>query len=267
MKRTGIMRAALLALGLSALHPVHAREVCPTPTGREATAQPELRRGHDLRFQPRLDAIAQALASGRQDVLMLGDSLIQQWPQGLAEQAFPGMRVLNAGMPGYSAANLLARLRGQASEVLVEGERRRIAVTGWERQRPAFVLVLVGNAELTRGQDSCAIGAGVAAVLRQITALYPGATILLSSLLPRGAELERQRDEIAAANAQLRAVAAAHPRARFLDLHSALRCAPAEPCGLTRPPNHGHLTEEGYRRVTEALARDVRSATRESGGR
>lgn len=262
MKPIRMITAAFLLLGLALIAPAHAREVCAPPTGREATAQPQLRRGHDLRFQPRLEAIAQALAARSFDVLMLGDSLIQQWPQELAEQAFPGRRVLNAGMPGYASSNLLARLRGQASEVLVEGERRRIAVTGWERQRPAFVLVLVGNAELTRGQDSCEIGAGVAAVLRQITALYPEALILLSSLLPRGRELELQREAIAAANEQLRLVASAHPRTRFVDLHSALRCGPAQPCNLTRPPNYGHLTEEGYRRVTVALARLVREGAR-----
>lgn len=245
--------ASWLALAPAAL----AQGACPAPTGAEPTAQPEVRRGHDQRFRQRLEQISRALEGGRHDVLMLGDSLIQQWQQAEAERAFPGLRVLNAGMPGYSAANLLGRLLGQPSEAIIEGRRVRLGITGWERQDPAFVLLLVGNAEVTREQDPCAVAAGVAAVLRQLGAMYPRARLLVASLLPRGARLELMPERIAEVNARLREAAERVPNARFIDLHAALRCEAAGPCELTRPPNYGHLSSEGYARVSAALAAAV----------
>jgi platelet-activating factor acetylhydrolase IB subunit beta/gamma len=243
----------LPALALVAALPAAAAPACPAPSGREATVQPEVRRGHEVRFRERTEAISAALRRERYDVIMLGDSLVQQWPQAAAERAFPGRRVLNAGVSGDTTQALLHRLDGRRIAATVQGERVVIGVTGWERQRPAAVLILLGTNNL-RDHPPCDIVAGLLAVVERTRRLWPDARILLLSLLPRGERQDDRQGEIAAVNAELAAIAARRAAPfTFLDVHGALLCPGGGPCGMSRPPNHVHLTEEGYARLAAAV--------------
>lgn len=253
------LAAALLALLFGAQ--ARAQPACPPPTGQEATTRPEVRRGHEVRFRNRLDGLSEALRTERFDVIMLGDSLVQFWPEGAAARAFHGRRVMNAGVAGDGAAALLHRLDSRPTEATIEGRRVTLGVSGWERQNPGTVMILLGTNDLRRGPP-CDVVAGLKAVAERVRRLWPRTEILLLSLLPRGEDERDLADEIAAINALLAAGAGAPPaRYRFLDVHAALRCA--EPgCQLRRPPNFVHLTEEGYGRLVAALQEKLRTTPR-----
>jgi lysophospholipase L1-like esterase len=242
-----LLAATLLALASPAL------AACPAPTGREASVQPEIRRGHEVRFRERMEAISAALQRERHDVIMLGDSLVQQWPQPAAERAFPGRRVLNAGVSGDTTQALLHRLDSRRTAATVQGARVELGVTGWERQRPDAVMILLGTNNL-RDHAPCDIVAGLLAVTERAHRLWPGARILVLSLLPRGERQDDRQTEIAEVNRELAAIAARRPAPFvFLDVHGALLCRSGAPCGVSRPPNHVHLTDEGYGRLAAAV--------------
>jgi platelet-activating factor acetylhydrolase IB subunit beta/gamma len=242
-----LLAAALLAVAGSAF------ASCPAPTGREATVQPEIRRGHEVRFRQRLDAISAALQRESHDVIMLGDSLVQQWPQAFAERAFPGRRVLNAGVSGDTTQALLHRLDSRQTPATVQGARVELGVVGWERQRPDTVMILLGTNNL-RDHTPCDIVAGLLAVTERTRRMWPGARILVLSLLPRGESQDDRQGEIAEVNRELATISARRPAPfTFLDVHGALLCQGAAPCGLSRPPNHVHLTDEGYGRLAAAV--------------
>lgn len=250
----------LVAMGTAA--PVaRATTACPPPTGQEATTRPEVRRGHEVRFRQRLDALSESLRRERYDVIMLGDSLVQLWPEAWAAHAFPGQRVLNAGVAGDGAAALLHRLDSRRTEATIDGRRVSLGVSGWERQSPGTVMILLGTNDLRRGSP-CDVVAGLRAVTERVRRIWPRAEILMLSLLPRGQDQRELAAEIAAINAVLAAGAGqGTARYRFVDVHAALLCR--EPgCQLRRPPNYVHLTEEGYRRLVTALAANLRSTSR-----
>lgn len=253
-----------LAVALGALLAsagAQAQPACPPPTGQEATTRPEVRRGHEVRFRNRLDALSEALRRERHDVIMLGDSLVQFWPEGMAARAFPGQRVLNAGIAGDGAAALLHRLDSRPTEATIEGRRVTLGVSGWERQSPAQVMILLGTNDLRRGTP-CDVVAGLKAVAERVRRLWPRAEILLLSLLPRGEDQRELAPEIATINALLAAGAGAAPaRYRFVDVHAALLCREAG-CQLRRAPNFVHLTEEGYGRLVAALAGNLQQTSR-----
>lgn len=248
----------LLAAGASAQ--AQAQPACPPQPANTITTTPDVRRGHDVRFRNRLAAIEQALTSQRYDVILLGDSIVQQWPQASAEQAFPGQRVLNAGVVGDGAAQLLHRLQSRRTEATVGDRRVQIGVSGWERQSPRQVAILIGTNDLRRGTP-CDVVAGILAVVRQVHALYPQARIQVVSILPRGAAQDELVAEIAEINGHL-AQAAPTAGFDFVDANAALRCAPGSACAITRPPGHVHLTEEGYTLLSETIRRQERRPSR-----
>jgi len=225
---------------------------CSSQPATAATTTPNVRRGHDVRFRPRLQEIEAKLAGGSYDVLVLGDSIIQQWPQDALDKVFPGRRVLNAGVGGDGSAALLHRLSSARIPAVVDGQPVQLGIGGWERQRPAQVMVLIGTNDLDRAPP-CDVALGVLAVVARVHQLYPAAAVAVLSVLPRGATQADFADNIAIVNAAVDA-GAATGRFRFINAHRALLCPAGAPCAVTRPPNHVHLTPAGY----ETLGQSVR---------
>ena len=251
--RAAMRRAtALLAYGLLA-SPWAVAAQCLAEATTTVTTVPEVRRGHDIRFSDRLAVIEAGSAGPAADVLVLGDSIIQQWPKHMLEQVFPGRRVLNAGVAGDGSAALLHRLESLRIPAMVDGQRVELGVGGWERQRPAEVVVLIGTNDLRRA-SACDVALGALAVVDQTRRLYPAARVSVIGILPRGADQTELAGAIAVVNRHLaeRAIAASFV---FVDAHAVLLCpAPAEaPCGMARPPNHVHLTSAGYGKLGDAL--------------
>ncbi|MCR0983682.1 GDSL-type esterase/lipase family protein [Roseomonas populi] len=251
-----ILVPLLAALAVALPSPQAAAESCGAGPGSGLTTTPQVRRGHEVRFQDRLSQIESALNTERFDAIVVGDSIVQQWPADMLAQVFPGRRVLNAGVGGDGTAALLHRLDSAREPAVVQGQRIEIGVSGWERQRPSDVVVLIGTNDLRRATP-CDIVAGVLAVVGRLHRLYPAATIHVLSILPRGATQEEFVPEIGTVNASLAGMASSSGRFRFVDARAALLCGQGAACGVARPPNFVHLTREGYAALGRALRAEL----------
>jgi len=213
-----------------------------------------VKRGHEVRFAPRVEQIDAALKQRKFEAIAIGDSIVQQWPQDLLAKALGTEAVLNAGIGGDGAATVLGRLRGEATEIPQgPGKRAQVRIDGWSQQQPRRVLLLIGTNDLhTTG--GCAVSAGVLADVNELHRMYPQAAIDVVSVLPRGDGMRQFDAAIRDANRRT-AEAAKAPGApfTFIDAHDEFLCSGRTPCPLVRPPNNVHLTREGYERLTRIV--------------
>ena len=231
---------------------------CPSNSAA-MTMRPDIRRGHEVRFQQRLDTIEKRLASGRYDILMFGDSITQQWPPNILAATFPGRRVLNVGVGGDGSSWLLYRLSGQKVQVRSPDGIAAVGITSWQRQTPRTAVLMIGTNDLRRGQTPCDVAAGIIAVAQRLHEIYPRAEIVVLSVLPRGPSQSDMESEIATVNAEVaRLIGALEGPFRFVDVHGALNCKLKQPCDVLRPPNYVHLTEQGYELLSDALRKQVK---------
>jgi platelet-activating factor acetylhydrolase IB subunit beta/gamma len=214
----------------------------------------ETRRGHEVRFRPRIAQIDQALKSVTFEAIALGDSIVQQWPKDLLSRALGTPAVLNAGIGGDGAETLGFRLEGGCTQVPEgHGTRAEVRIDGWTRQNPGRVLLLVGTNDLHTAR-ACPIFQGIARDVGEIARLYPSASVLVVSLLPRGDNMRQFDTEIREVNRLLEQASKSGPaRFTFVDAHDVFLCDNRTPCALVRPPNNVHLTREGYERLTRVV--------------
>ena len=161
-------------------------------------------------------------------VVLLGDSLTQF---GLWEQWLAGMPVLNRGISGETAEDLLVRMDGAINE-------------------PIAVFLLIGTNDLAWGYSPQQIAGNVRAILAEVERRAPGIPVVVQSVMPRTRAF---RDAIRAVNSEYRAlVDAAGPHVEYLDVGSAL----ADENGDLRPaftPDGVHLSDAGYLAWVEVL--------------
>jgi lysophospholipase L1-like esterase len=157
---------------------------------------------------------------------------MQGWPESLLTKAL-GVPTLNAGFGADGASQTLWRLE----------------TLDWSHQHPRYVLILVGTNDL--GFGACAVVQGVLAVAARAREAFPGAAIIVTSILPRGDNLTVRDDEIVVVNRQLDHAARA-AGFQFLDVHDAFLCDHRTPCSLYRPGNL-HLTADGYELMSHKL--------------
>jgi lysophospholipase L1-like esterase len=238
---------------------IAAAETCPNALRAAEAVEPAVRRGHAIRFRELLEGIDRRLETERYDVIVLGDSIMWQWPKESLEATFPGRSVLNAGVPGDGTAQLRFRLSGEETPAVVDGERVTIGVDGWARQSPEIVLIHIGTNDLTR-LDACSIVGGIELLVAQARDLYPKARIIVSSILPRGATQQDEAGTIGMVNAEMRRRAG--DAYTFVDTNAALTCAAGAECAYTRGQRDVHLNARGYRlfsaAIMQALAAEAR---------
>lgn len=184
---------------------------------------------------------------GKIDVFFLGDSIVRRW--GASDPAyrellenwnrnFFGWNAANFGWGADGTQHILWRLRNGELDGL----------------KPKVIVVLAGTNNL--GVDpSEAIAAGVRAIVKDCRKRVPGATILLTALLPRGDRPELARD-ISEVNLRLRRLADGK-RVRLIDLSREL----AEPDGRPRSGMFGdgiHPTVRAYQIWADALRPHLR---------
>ncbi len=172
------------------------------------------------------------LSASSFSVIALGDSIMGSWPKRLLEAAL-GLPTLNAGFGADGTSQVLWRLD----------------MMDWSRQHPKYVLILVGTNNL--GFSACGVIYGVLAVVEKVHRVFPEATIIVTSILPRGDDLMLRNDEIIEINRQL-GLAASESRFRFFDVHDAFLCGHHTPCMLYKPGNL-HLTVPGYELLSDRL--------------
>lgn len=172
------------------------------------------------------------------ELLFIGDSITEGWPQGLWEEYFGSYKAANFGIGGDKTENLLWRLDNGA--------------TGQLDPKVVSLLIGVNNFGLS-DHSSEEVIAGIEAVVGTLKQKFPNAKILLHGIFPHKESAQHHaRDQVRQVN---RAVAslADDPRVHFLDIGTQL----VEPNGDISPkimPDYLHLSEAGYRVWARNLA-------------
>lgn len=110
-----------------------------------------------------------AARDGDVDLLFLGDSITQGWPEEMFAHYFNQWRPANFGIGGDHTGNVLWRL--QFGEV--------------EKIQPRVVVLLIGiNNFFHNGDQPDDVFQGVKAVVEKLQATWPDAKILLNGILP-----------------------------------------------------------------------------------
>ncbi len=230
MMRRWALAAALLGLAVAASGAASA-QTCPQPSAMPPeTTQP----------QPQMNAkreawIAQILERaqrGPYEALAFGDSTVQRWRPPLLDAALGG-RTLNAGVGGYGTEGVLWLLQNQ----------------NLGPQHPKRILLQLGFGDLRA--PACDIYWGLRADVAELHRRYPGATVILTSILPFGALPRPMDGKIALVN---RALAEDRKDYVFFNVHDevAAACAGQPMCPLYMP-HDVHLSPAGYQLLTSRL--------------
>ncbi len=198
------------------------------------TPQPRLKEYEWMTTERWQQMHAEDVAIAKKDdieLLFIGDSITEGWPQNLWEEYFGGYRAANFAIGGDKTENLLWRLdHGSVGKL-----------------DPEVVSLLIGvnNFGLSNHSPEEVI-AGIEAVVGKLKQKFPNAKILLHGIFPHKESAQHQaRDQVRQVN---RAVAelADDPRVYFLDIGTQL----VEANGDISPeimPDYLHLSEQGYR--------------------
>jgi lysophospholipase L1-like esterase len=128
----------------------------------------------------------------------------------------------------------------------------RLDTKAFDNLRPQTVIVLIGSANLSGNQTSCAIVAGVTAVVNDIKQRWNPKEIVLIELLPRCKDPPPKLQERLQINAMLRERFKTEPGMTLVNADDGLTCnAQAEPSLYY--DDYIHLTLSGYKVLTEQL--------------
>lgn len=178
--------------------------------------------------------------SGR--VVMLGDSITEG---GVWDELLPGLPVINRGISGETAGQVLSRL-----DLVIDA--------------PAAVVLLVGTNDIASGLTTARILGDVSSILRGIENRAPGTPVILQSIMPRAIEY---REEVLFMNSRLLDLARrAGTHVRYLDLWPAL----ATESGALRSEfteDKLHLNGGGYQAWVEVLRPAIDELLAERSGR
>ncbi|MFP5389964.1 MAG: glycosyl hydrolase 2 galactose-binding domain-containing protein [Gammaproteobacteria bacterium] len=190
--------------------------------------------------QMHADQVAIARKGGV-DVMFVGDSITEGWPQPIWDKAFGDMRPANFGIGGDHTGNVLWRLQDAHIAAL----------------KPRAVVLLIGTNNFGLCDESPEqVFAGIKAVVDKLRATYPQARILLNAVLPAGETAkEDRRARIDAVNKMV---------ARLADGKQVVlrNYGPrlTRPDGSISPeimPDFLHLTPKGYQIWADALRPDL----------
>lgn len=111
------------------------------------------------------------------DIVLIGDSQVNNWSEGDLHDTFGERVVFNFGGSADSTQILLWRLRDELSSL-----------------KPKLVILMIGGGNLSNSPP-CAIAEGMYAVVERARLLWPEAFILRVDITPRGREF-KLRDEV-----------------------------------------------------------------------
>jgi lysophospholipase L1-like esterase len=164
------------------------------------------------------------------DVLLLGDSLVELWPQpGLGPKAF------NFALRGARTQQSLWLMHALKSKNI----------------QPRATLIMVGTNNLPAGDPPCAIAAGVERLVQAVREAWPQTRIVVLGILPRGADYSAFEPARAGTNRLLQQRAGALGYA-FLDVSEAITCGKRPGCN-NYALDFIHLAPTGYAVLEEAL--------------
>lgn len=235
-------RSTVLVLACLSGQPVFAdaQSTCPPGSSRALVNHVFVYPRHEERFAQRLEALQERLKSTRFDVIGIGDSIMQRWPESLLAQMGHGS-ALDLGIGGDGIPQLLWRLDH----------------TDWSGQKPHDIYVMIGTNDLARGASGCEVVEGVMAVREKLASLFPSSKVHIISILPRGPDLHEYQNEIQLANEELRR-RAVKARFDFIDASTAFvkNCGSLQPpitCQYMQGPKNVHPTPAGYQMLFDSL--------------
>jgi lysophospholipase L1-like esterase len=176
-------------------------------------------------------SVLQSSGLARADLVVLGDSLVEQGPW---SEAWPALRVANRGIGFEQVAQIAARA-GQATSL-----------------SPATVIVEAGRNDLVAGRSVEEVARDYDALLSALR----GPRVIVCAVLPARAGPRLAPERIDAVNRELRALADRHG-ATFVDPGPALRAADGELDPRFTGDGH-HLNGPGYRVWVAALDQALR---------
>ena len=189
-----------------------------------------------------IHAAQQAVArQGGIDLMFVGDSITQGWPQDLFQQEFGRFHAANFGVGGDHTGNLLYRLDDPVMAQL----------------KPRAIVLLVGvNNFFHCADDTPQTFAGIRQVVATLRQAYPDARILLNAVLPYGdAKEEFKREQVRELN---RMVASLDDGTHVFYRDYGPRLLAADgtiPNDIMA--DHLHPTAKGYRIWADAMLPDI----------
>jgi len=169
-----------------------------------------------------------ASPAGSYDLLVIGDSLARGWPDAI----FSPLHVANFGVDGDSTQHVLWRL----------------ALPEMNRLNPSKVLLVVGTNNLGRGDEPCAIAAGIRKIVEGVRSTWPLAQPAFLEIPPSGADFKFKNDERLKTNAAARQIVSL----KTINVDSTITCEGHRPCGNYRDDNV-HFSLVGYETLTNAV--------------
>ena len=176
-----------------------------------------------------------AFAPEQVDLCCLGDSITQKFEW---QDAFPGLKVANRGIGSDTTQGIIARLDSV------------------ERIHPKVISLMAGINDLSLGRTPEEIVQSYEELLHELRQRLPGATIVVSSVLPVAQSHTIEPQDIRSLNALLRALCEKENLV-FLDMFDAY----ADENGYPRPEYNAdgvHLTAQGYSVWLSYLSKELR---------
>jgi lysophospholipase L1-like esterase len=177
------------------------------------------------RYQTYLKEAALAQSNVSTDVILIGDSLAEQWEQRL----WSPLRVFNLGVSGDRTQNVLWRL----------------SANDWTKISTEKIVIILGTNNLGSDQPY-AIIAGLEAVVKKSSSLWPKASITYLEIPPRGSAFKHYTAKRKQVNEAMRR------EIKTVNADDAITCHWKLPCANYQP-DLLHLTPEGYSVILQAF--------------
>ena len=182
------------------------------------------------------------------DVLLVGDSITQQWGSPLDKgvlnaawlKAFPDAKTINIGIGGDKAQNVLWRLDHGGVEGL----------------KPRAIVLMIGNNNMffTPETGVPAAAQGIQTCAANLREKFPAATLIVAQILPCHSPKDRFYQDIAATNAELEKLALdKDPKVKVLDLTKDFLNADGTLRAELFLPDKIHLSLAGYEAYAQRL--------------
>jgi beta-glucosidase len=175
------------------------------------------------------------------DVLLVGDSITQQWGSPLDKgvlnaawlKAFPEAKTINIGIGGDKAQNVLWRLDHGGVDGL----------------KPRAIVLMIGNNNMFFSPETgvAAVAQGVKACLANLREKFPDADVVVAKILPCHAPKVRFYEDILLTNAEIEKLnLGADPKVKVLDLTKDFLNADGTIKKELFTPDNIHLSLAGY---------------------
>jgi hypothetical protein len=175
-------------------------------------------------------------------IVMLGDSLVEAWPQDLTSSLAAGGPVLNLGVGRDRIQNTLWLLTS------FEQQLKRI--------QPQSVILLLGTNNIYLDKP-CGVRLAFDRLFDRINRIWPKARLVQILILPRGPNMTGAKENISEVNASLLSREKSVQKYRVLDA-STIACRNVTPCANYRE-DLLHLTRTGYEELTQIVRTNLSS--------